>query len=98
MPLSSLQLVKVYTLPGGSFDKIDKNEFILQVEKDISEGKLPQLLVANAGSFKSGQCDDIQDIEQICMRYKIWLHVDGVHLSTLVLYAVPTAIQVIVSN
>ena len=51
-------------------------------------------LVANAGSHNIGQCDDIQQLNDICYKYRMWLHLDGIYLSTLILYSVPTAVQV----
>lgn len=96
MPLTCFQLVNVCTKMGSTFDKIELNDFVKQIEEDLANKKQPQLLIANAGSYNVGQCDDIQQLESICVHYKIWLHLDGVHLATLALYSVPTVLQVIV--
>jgi glutamate/tyrosine decarboxylase-like PLP-dependent enzyme len=52
------------------------------------------MLIGNAGTYKIGQCDDIQQLNHICYKYKMWFHLEGVFLSTLILYSIPTAIQV----
>ena len=75
-------------------DRIDINEFIKQIEEDIQNNKIPHLLIANAGSHNAGQCDNIHQLEKVCTHYKIWLHLDGLYLSTLALYSVPSVIQV----
>lgn len=79
---------------SSQFDRIDLNDFIKQIEEDISNNKVPHLLIANVGSHNSGQCDNIPQLERICTHYKIWLHLDGLYLSTLALYSVPSVIQV----
>ncbi len=65
-----------------------------QIDDDVKNGFSPVVLIANAGSYNIGQCDDIQELNQICYKYKMWLHLEGVYLSTLILYSIPTAIQV----
>jgi hypothetical protein len=89
-----MRVIKTIDKLGPLYDKLDTHNLIEQIEKDIQEKKLPQLVVANAGSLNVGQCDDFLEIERICTHYKLWLHLDGVHLSTLVLYSVPTVLQV----
>lgn len=68
--------------------------FVAQLDEDIKNGFEPLLVVANAGTHNIGQCDDIQQLNEICTRYKIWTHLEGVYLTTLVLYSVPSAVQV----
>ena len=53
------------------------------------------IIVANAGSYGICQCDDIQALNNLSVRFKMWVHLEGIYISTLVLYSVPTAIQVI---
>ncbi len=74
------------------------NDFIRQIDEDLSQNKVPLLLIANAGSYNSGQCDNIPQLERICTHYKLWLHLDGLYLSTLALYSVPQVIQPINSG
>ncbi len=89
-----MRLIKTCQKFGPSYDKLDAYDLVEQIEKDIQDKKLPALVVANAGSLNTGQCDDFLELERICAHYKLWLHLDGVHLSTLVLYSIPTVLQV----
>ena len=68
--------------------------FLKQLEEDVANDFLPLVLIANAGSYNIGQCDDIQQLGNVCTKYTLWLHLEGVYLSTLILYSIPTAIQV----
>ena len=52
------------------------------------------ILAANAGSYAIGQCDELSLLNQIAYKYKMWIHLEGVYLSTLVLNSVPSEIQV----
>ena len=54
--------------------------------------------MANAGSYSIGQCDDINQLNQLCYTYRMWMHLEGVYLSTLILYSVPTEIQPVSSG
>ena len=64
----------------------------------MSYDLIPLLIVGNAGTYSIGQCDDISQLNNLCSKYGMWLHLEGVHLSTLVLYSVPTEIQPVTSG
>lgn len=98
IPYESIRVISTYKQIGDWYDKMNTNELIEQINADINDNKTPMLLIANAGSYTSGQCDDIQELERICTHFKIWLHLDGIQLSTLVLYSIPTALQPINSG
>jgi hypothetical protein len=76
----------------------DIPEFVKQIEEDISADLSPLVLVGNAGSYNIGQCDDINQLNTLCYKYNIWLHLEGVYLSSLILYSVPTEIQPVASG
>ncbi len=48
-----------------------------QIEEDLKNNCLPFCIVANAGTVNTGAIDPLEEIRQICNRYKIWFHVDG---------------------
>ncbi len=73
----------------------DIEAFIKQISCDLADGFVPMILLASAGSYAIGQCDDLNQLNQITYNYKMWLHLEGLYLSTLALYSVPTEIQVI---
>lgn len=64
------------------------------IEKDIKDDFEPIILVANAGSYGIGQCDDLKRLNELCYKYNMWIHMEGFYLSSLALYSIPTAIQV----
>jgi hypothetical protein len=82
-----------YILNVRSFTK-DVLEFQALIEQDIKENFEPMLLVANAGSYAIGQCDELKQLNETCYKHKMWIHLEGFYLSSLVLYSVPTALQV----
>ena len=69
-----------------------------QLDADISNGYVPLLLVASAGSDNIGQCDDLNKLNHLTRTYRIWLHLEGVYLSSLIMYSVPTEIQPVMSG
>ena len=76
----------------------DIPELVKQIDEDVSADLSPLVLVGNAGSYNIGQCDDINQLNALCYKYNIWLHLEGVYLSTLILYSVPTEIQPVASG
>lgn len=94
LPATSIRIVKVAKSIDNSFDKIDIDEFEKMIEKDIKDDFEPIILVANAGSYGIGQCDDLKRLNELCYKYNMWIHMEGFYLSSLALYSIPTAIQV----
>ncbi|XP_063555837.1 serine/threonine-protein kinase SMG1-like isoform X1 [Gorilla gorilla gorilla] len=62
------------------------------IKDDIERGRLPLLLVANAGTAAVGHTDKIGRLEELCEQYGIWLHVEGVNLATLALGYVSSSV------
>ncbi|KAG8513481.1 Pyridoxal-dependent decarboxylase domain-containing protein 1 [Galemys pyrenaicus] len=62
------------------------------IKDDIERGKLPLLLVANAGTAAVGHTDKIGRLKELCEQYGIWLHVEGVNLATLALGYVSSSV------
>ncbi|TRY93213.1 hypothetical protein DNTS_014356 [Danionella cerebrum] len=55
------------------------------VKDDRDSGRLPLLLIANAGTPGAGHTDKLGRLKELCLQYNMWLHVEGVNLATLVL-------------
>ncbi|EHB15170.1 Pyridoxal-dependent decarboxylase domain-containing protein 1 [Heterocephalus glaber] len=62
------------------------------IKDDIERGRLPLLLVANAGTAAVGHTDKIGRLRELCEQYGIWLHVEGVNLATLALGYVSSSV------
>ncbi|XP_068100878.1 pyridoxal-dependent decarboxylase domain-containing protein 1 isoform X2 [Hyperolius riggenbachi] len=91
LPLSSLCRVPCNTM-FGSQHQLDVALLDRFLKEDIQSGKLPLLLVANAGTPGAGHTDKLGRLKELCDQYNIWLHVEGVNLATLTLGYVSSAV------
>ncbi|GAA6228158.1 pyridoxal-dependent decarboxylase domain-containing protein 1 isoform X3 [Lates japonicus] len=92
LPLSSLCTVPCNTI-FGSQHQMDVALLDKLIKEDVEAGKLPLLLIANAGTPGAGHTDKLGRLKDLCDQYNMWLHVEGVNLATLVLGQVPSAIM-----
>ncbi|XP_066499048.1 pyridoxal-dependent decarboxylase domain-containing protein 1 isoform X2 [Hoplias malabaricus] len=84
LPLSSLCTVPCNTM-FGSQHQMDVALLDKLIRDDMETGKLPLILIANAGTPGAGHTDKLGRLKELCGQYNIWLHVEGVNLATLVL-------------
>ncbi|XP_063790426.1 pyridoxal-dependent decarboxylase domain-containing protein 1 isoform X2 [Pseudophryne corroboree] len=91
LPLSCLCRVPCNTM-FGSPHQMDVALLDRLLKDDIQSGKLPLLLVANAGTPGAGHTDKLGRLKELCDQYSIWLHVEGVNLATLALGHVSTSV------
>ncbi|XP_061555998.1 pyridoxal-dependent decarboxylase domain-containing protein 1 isoform X2 [Phycodurus eques] len=92
LPLSSLCTVPCNTL-FGSQHQMDIALLDKLIKEDIESGKLPLLLIANAGTPGAGHTDKLGRLRDLCDQSKMWLHVEGVNLATLVLGQATSAVM-----
>lgn len=91
LPLSSLCTVPCNTI-FGSQHQMDVALLDKLIKEDIEAGKLPLLLIANAGTPGAGHTDKLGRLKDLCDQYSMWLHVEGVNLATLALGQVTSSI------
>ncbi|XP_068615566.1 pyridoxal-dependent decarboxylase domain-containing protein 1-like [Brachionichthys hirsutus] len=91
LPLSSLCAAPCNTV-SGSQHQMDVALLDKLIQEDIEAGRLPLLLIANAGTPGAGHTDKLARLKDLCEQYNIWLHVEGVNLATLVAGQVTSAI------
>ncbi|XP_072838515.2 pyridoxal-dependent decarboxylase domain-containing protein 1 [Pogona vitticeps] len=84
IPLSCVCRVPCNTM-FGSQHQMDVALLDRLIKDDIESGKLPILLVANAGTPGAGHTDKLGRLKELCEQHGMWLHVEGVNLATLAL-------------
>ncbi|KAF3704801.1 Pyridoxal-dependent decarboxylase domain-containing protein 1 [Channa argus] len=92
LPLSSLCTVPCNTI-FGSQHQMDVALLDKLIREDLEVGKLPLLLIANAGTPAAGHTDKLGRLKDLCDQYSMWLHVEGVNLATLALGQVTSPIM-----
>ena len=75
----------IVKVPVDSRKRIDTDKLEALIEKDISEGNIPFLAVATAGTTDFGSIDPMDRMADICSRRNIWLHADAAYGSGAVL-------------
>ncbi|XP_069037148.1 pyridoxal-dependent decarboxylase domain-containing protein 1 isoform X3 [Lepisosteus oculatus] len=91
LPLSSLCTVPCNTM-FGSQHQMDVALLDRLVKDDVDSGKLPLLLIANAGTPGAGHTDKLGRLKELCAQYDMWLHAEGVNLATLALGYVTSSV------
>ncbi len=59
--------------------QLDNRKLEARIAEDFATGYKPFCVVATAGTTSSGAIDDLEALADICMRYHLWLHVDGAY-------------------
>ncbi|XP_051570257.1 pyridoxal-dependent decarboxylase domain-containing protein 1-like isoform X2 [Myxocyprinus asiaticus] len=91
LPLSSLCIVPCNTM-FGSLHQMDVALLDKLIKDDQDSGKVPLLLIANAGTPGAGHTDKLSRLKELCVQYNMWLHVEGVNLATLALGQVSSTV------
>ncbi|XP_067912335.1 pyridoxal-dependent decarboxylase domain-containing protein 1 isoform X6 [Heterodontus francisci] len=91
LPISCMCSVPCNTM-FGSQHQMDVALLERLIKDDIECGKLPLILVANAGTPGAGHTDKLARLKELCDQYKMWLHVEGVNLATLTLGYVSSSV------
>jgi glutamate/tyrosine decarboxylase-like PLP-dependent enzyme len=67
----------VRKIPVNKDYRINIAELKKTIEVDLSDGYYPFCVIGNAGTVNTGAIDDLNAINEICRKYKLWFHVDG---------------------
>lgn len=57
--------------------RILPDELEQAIEHDLAEGRQPFCVVGNAGTVNTGATDPLSVLQEICLKYQLWFHVDG---------------------
>uniref|UniRef100_A0A4W6EZB2 Glutamate decarboxylase like 1 n=1 Tax=Lates calcarifer TaxID=8187 RepID=A0A4W6EZB2_LATCA len=66
----------VYVVPSDNRGKMISSALEEQIKTAKSEGAVPFMVNATAGTTVLGAFDPIEEIADICEKYNLWLHVD----------------------
>uniref|UniRef100_A0A671RQB1 Pyridoxal-dependent decarboxylase domain-containing protein 1 n=1 Tax=Sinocyclocheilus anshuiensis TaxID=1608454 RepID=A0A671RQB1_9TELE len=80
LPLSCLCIVPCNTM-FGSLHQMDVALLDKLIRDDRESGKVPLLLIANAGTPGAGHTDKLSRLKELCVQYNMWLHVEGLVLA-----------------
>ncbi len=69
-------LDNVYLIKTDSIGKMDMDHLESEILRAKSEGALPVMVSATAGTTVLGAFDPLEQIAEICKKYNIWMHVD----------------------
>ncbi len=70
---------QVRTVPHDADFRMDVGALASMVEADRQAGRVPFLVVANAGCTPVGAVDPLDRLADLCGQASIWLHVDGAY-------------------
>jgi aromatic-L-amino-acid/L-tryptophan decarboxylase len=66
-------------LPTDQDFRLRLDDLVGAMDADVSAGRLPFLVSANAGTTNTGAVDDLPGISRICRQRGIWMHVDAAY-------------------
>ena len=69
----------IVKIPTDSQFRMETGALEQEIHNTESEGKLPLMVVATAGTTSTGSVDPISEIAGICQAHNLWLHVDAAH-------------------
>jgi sulfinoalanine decarboxylase len=64
--------------------RMDPAELRLKIEKDLSEGKEPFLIIGTAGTTVMGAFDPFEELAAISQKYNLWFHIDGAYCGSVI--------------
>ncbi|MEO8690033.1 MAG: aminotransferase class V-fold PLP-dependent enzyme [Solirubrobacteraceae bacterium] len=70
---------EVRVLPSDSTFRLPAGVVAAAVAADRAAGLTPFALVANAGTTNTGAVDPLDELADLCVREKLWFHVDGAY-------------------
>jgi glutamate/tyrosine decarboxylase-like PLP-dependent enzyme len=77
MDIAGLGSDALRLIPADSRCRIDLAALAAAIQRDREAGFTPFLVVGTAGTVNTGAIDDLAGIADLCLREKLWFHVDG---------------------
>jgi aromatic-L-amino-acid decarboxylase len=70
---------QVRSLPADGRCRLEARELEAAIAQDLHAGRLPWLVVANAGATNTGTVDPLAELADVCRRHNLWLHIDAAY-------------------
>lgn len=67
----------VYLIKTDDRGRMDVNNLKDEIDRALNEGAAPFMVSATAGTTVLGAFDPIDQLADVCQKYKLWLHVDA---------------------
>ncbi len=78
-------LKSIRWIPTDEDNKMN-NEILSQtIKDDLKNGKMPFMVIGNAGDVSTGVVDNLSAIAAVCKNFDLWFHIDGA-------YGIPAAV------
>jgi aromatic-L-amino-acid/L-tryptophan decarboxylase len=77
--LAGFPAASVRAIPSDAAFRIRLDLLVERVAADRRAGRLPFLVVANAGSVNTGAVDPLPELADLCAREDLWLHADAAY-------------------
>ncbi|CAG9863923.1 unnamed protein product [Phyllotreta striolata] len=84
LPLDCIRPVPTNTYFGSQYT-MDVSALQKVISDDIADGRVPLIVIADAGTPVTGHIDSISRIKELCKVHDLWLHLRGHSLSALTL-------------
>jgi len=69
----------VRSIPIGPDRRLPADALDAAIRRDLDEGSVPVVVIANGGTTLTGTVDPIADVATVCEEHGVWLHVDGAY-------------------
>jgi glutamate/tyrosine decarboxylase-like PLP-dependent enzyme len=70
---------QIRVLPTDGRFRVRPNELADAMDADVAAGRIPFMVIANAGTTSTGAIDPLEAVARICRERGAWLHVDGAY-------------------
>ena len=85
LKIAGISPKNIRKIPSDSNYKMKIDELEKSIKDDLKKGLYPFVVIASAGTTNTGSIDPISEISKICLKYNLWMHVDGAYGGSILL-------------
>jgi glutamate/tyrosine decarboxylase-like PLP-dependent enzyme len=79
MDVSGLGTESLRSIRVDDESRLDLEDLRSQLDKDVSEGDQPFLVIGTASTVSTGAIDPLAELAELCRERDLWFHVDGAY-------------------